>query len=500
MFRYSLFAILFTALLTLINVPSSRAQEAGVDPNKIEEIRLRITQAPEPRPALQYTLWTPDRELQPGNGAQYYYRAMLLRQQAQKRAEKEFNAEQVGRWLNVPLAEFPKSEVRKYLELHRLAFNELSIATTREHCEWDLRVKELKGTDVVNFLLHDFQEIRDLARLTALEARCHLVEGKFDDALRSLRMGYRIAHDAAEVPLLINGLIGLASTAMMNSVVIDWINTPNSPNLYWALKQLPHPLVDIRPALQFEMNMPFQMFPFLADAETKVRSPQEWQALMQQTAKELNSVRGLTSNTGAAPQWQVQLTMASLAIKTYPIAKQELIASGLAADEVNKMPVAQVLAIQASRSYRYTYHEIFKWALLPYPEARTRLAETQERLKREGYLGSPLEGKEVLPIASLLLPALDSVVIATVRTDRRLAALETLEAVRMQAAIGPHQLPPTLSALSVVPAPPNPFTGQPFGYRVESGNTAVLEESSVGIDPVRANDRRYLIELEKSIK
>jgi hypothetical protein len=34
-------------------------------------------------------------------------------------------------------------------------------------------------------------------------------------------------------------------------------------NYYWALCALPEPLVDLRPAMQFEANMPYQMFPFL---------------------------------------------------------------------------------------------------------------------------------------------------------------------------------------------------------------------------------------------
>ncbi len=495
MTRYGLILLGMLCMHTV----SAVAQDKVPPGLKVEELTLSVTPAAEPRPALEYSLWTPDRELQPGNSAPYYYRAMLLRQQQKSIAEKVYAAELTNQWLQVPLADLPIADARKYLAMHNTMFKELAVATSREHCEWDLRVKDLQGTEVVDFLLYDFQQMRDLVRLVALQARCDIAERKFIEAQRGIRMGYRIARDTAEVPLLINGLIGIAATAITNQVVIDWINTPNSPNLYWAIKQLPHPLVDIRPALLFELNMPFQMFPFLVDAETNPRSTQEWQALMQKMATDMNTLGGITGE-GSMSDWQMKLLMTSMAIKVYPIAKQELIAGGLPAAEVEKMPVAQVLAIQTARRYRYTYHEMFKWSLLPYPEARTRMMETQERLRREGYLSRPLAGQDVVPIASLLLPALDGVVVAAARSDRRFAALETIEAMRMQAAVDGAKLPASLTAVSVVPVPPNPFTGQAFEYRLHSKTQAVLEETSTNIDPARAGDRRYLIELIQAAK
>jgi hypothetical protein len=168
-------------------------------------------------------------------------------------------------------------------------------------------------------------------------------------------------------------------------------------------------------------------------------------------------------------------------------------------DAVEKMPVAQVIAIQASRNYRYTYEEAFKWTLLPFPEGRTHLKATMERLRTEGSIGQPFSDKEVLPIASLLMPALDKVLLAGARTERRQAALETLEAIRMHTAARKGELPASLEQLSSVPAAKNPFTGQHFDYRLENGR-AVLEERSPGFDPVQAQDRVYLIELLKDVK
>jgi hypothetical protein len=102
-----------------------------------------------------------------------------------------------------------------------------------------------------------------------------------------------------------------------------------------------------------------------------------------------------------------------------------------------------------------------------------------------------------LPLAAILMPALESVMLAAQRSDRQFATLETMEAIRMHAAARGGRLPESLSSLAVVPAPANPFTGRPFDYRLDNQGRGVLEEQSPGVDPVRAGDRVYLIELEK---
>lgn len=58
-----------------------------------------------------------------------------------------------------------------------------------------------------------------------------------------------------------------------------------------------------------------------------------------------------------------------------------------------------------------------------------------------------------------------------------IALLETVEGVRMYAAAHNGKLPPSLAALPV-PAPVDPFTGQPIDYEV-LGDRAVLNGHSL---------------------
>ena len=52
-------------------------------------------------------------------------------------------------------------------------------------------------------------------------------------------------------------------------------------------------------------------------------------------------------------------------------------------------PVAQVVAIHQARVYRHMYHELFKWSLLPYPDA----AEQRSQAERED-LGTEMDPRE----------------------------------------------------------------------------------------------------------
>jgi hypothetical protein len=306
-------------------------------------------------------------------------------------------------------------------------------------------------------------------------------------------MGYQLAHDTAEPPLLLNALLGMAVAAQMNAVTLELMQTPAAPNLYWALKQLPHPLIDMRPSLEFEMSIPYRVFPYLTDAETAQRTPQEWQRLTQETLTNLNSLSNDTQHR--LNDWQVRLGATALMIKAYPLAKQQLLDEGRDKEAVERMPVAQVIAIHAARNYRVTYDEVFKWALVPFPEGYAQMQASLERLKREGYIGQPFSDNDVLPIASVLMPSVESVMIASARSERRLAVLETIEALRMHSPQDELVLPGSLSELAVT-APPNPFTGKAFEYQLEDG-LARLIENAPGLDPVRTNDRIYLIEFQK---
>lgn len=468
-------------------------------PDQPQLIKLSVNPAPEPRPALKYELLPGYADQTPGNAAQFYYRALLMAAQLPKEHSNKYNEEH-EKWTKDSLADLPKEDMRTWVDGYRNAIGQLKLAAFREECIWDLRLREIRGFEVLSFLLPEFQEMRHLARVLQIKARLEIADGKLDEARETLRLGYKLAQDAARPPLLINGLIGVAIASVMNETLQELISAPGCPNLYWALTALPDPLIDMRPAFLQEMQMPLQMFPFLKDAETATaqRSNEEWRNLVVTALANLSQIDG-NMNAAEKPDWKMQLAATALMMKAYPEAKRALLESGKSRESVEAMSVAQVVAIQSSRNYFYAYHEMFKWSLLPYHQAWQKIAESEQKLIAEGHLG-PASGSSlpVLPIANMLLPATKAVFGATARLESQIAGLRVIEAIRMHAAANDGKLPRSLEAITVVPVPDDPSTGKPFHYRLED-NKATLDVPAPATQPVR-NGKRYEITIAASVK
>jgi hypothetical protein len=284
----------------------------------------------------------------------------------------------------------------------------------------------------------------------------------------------------------------------MNDGVREMIDTPGSPNLYWALAALPERPFDLRRAMQYEMSVPARLFPFLGDAYTAQHTPAEWRREIATALQQLALWGAMSGSGGGGPRvtdMQAELAATALVLARYPQAKKELIEAGYDEAAVEKMPSAQVVAISASRSYHYIYGEMFKWTLLPYWQAHDQFERTEAKLEREGYWGKGAVSREVLPITALLMPAANAAMRAEVRAERDLSVLRTIEALRAHYAAN-GELPATLDELDNLPAPRNPITGDPFVYRVADGKAILDAPPPHGMTP-RDHGYQYVIELSK---
>jgi hypothetical protein len=484
------YAVPLAALLLFCPLGIAFAQPN--DPQQPTVVELTVSPAAEPRPALKYSLLPTPSERTPGNGAQHYYRAIVLQKQMSKEYWQEYSDKSQA-WLAAATDDpATKAEVSKWLAAQKNVLAEIRAGAFREYCDWDFRLQDLRGTDLITFLLPEIQECRTLGRTLQLQARYEVMDGRPDDAFQTLRSGYQLARDTSQPPYLISALVGVAIANVMNEELLLLIRQTDA-NYYWALAALPEPLVDLRPAMQFEMNMPLQMFPFLKDAETASRSPDEWRRAL------IECLRGLADIDGASARmqnWEAELISTGLVAKLYPLAKEQLIAEGLDRDRVEAMPVGQVVAIQTARSVKYAFHEVFKLSHLPYHEANARMPATLKRLEDEGHLRGHFSGREGLPLTSLLLPAVSGVMQAEMRMARNLAALETIEALRMHAAASGGKLPATLAEVTIVPVPQNPATGQPFAYSLNDSGFGTLDVPTIGSQTPQQDGKRFVIKLK----
>jgi hypothetical protein len=275
--------IVFSLALATVLALHARAdvtyEPAREGDHRLDVIRMTVTPAAEPAPSLRYRLVSRDVDLKPGNAVPYYYRAMLNLSRNNESVRKKYSEEEITGWQTpgsegTPIGDLPLKKLRDIS--NEFATSSISDATTRRECNWELGIEDMRGVDVVAFLLPEFQHARELGRILALRTRLEVAERRYLDAIETMRQQYRLGHDVAQVPLLVCGLIGIAIDSMTNAELIEFIANPDSPSLYWALTELPQPLVNLQTAARFEMEFGPRLFPYIHNAETTEHSHGEW--------------------------------------------------------------------------------------------------------------------------------------------------------------------------------------------------------------------------------
>jgi hypothetical protein len=457
---------------------------------------MTVTPAAEPVPSLRYRLVARDIDLRPGNAAPYYYRAMIDLSSTLGNLRKKYG-EEFDSWYEVdeiPLSKLPLDKVREANEkLDSIVRGQLKIASSRRNCDWELGTDQIPGVDIVSFLLPEFQECRNLARVLTLRTRMAVAERRYDDAIESIRMTYRIGRDAAQT-FLVCGLIGIAIDGLADHALLDLIASPGSPNMYWALGELPDPPIDLRPTVRFEMGFASRMFPLIENAETTDRSPQEWNRLLAESIRYLQDI-GATGIPGphgkTTNDVESGLAATTVALLGYSHAKEQLIAQGMDRARVEKMAVGQVIAIYTERTYRRFADDWENLWQVPFTRSIEMARRLDQKMEAARLFGVG-ENREILPLATLLVPALQVCRGAQVRLAREVASIRVIEALRMYAAEHNGQFPKRLEDMDKFPVPINPATEKPFEYRLE-GATAILELPTS--DGLPIGNRRYEIQI-----
>lgn len=444
--------------------------------------RLTIAPAPAPSPALRYRLLPELRDRTPGNAALLYYRAFAPEWTAYRRPEVR---KMIDHWLE-DKTQPPNPRLRWVLDSKQL--KEVDRAARREYCDWELtpRMRE----DGIAMLLPDVQGYREFAQV--LNVRCHfqIEDGKLDDAIETLQTGFSLSRDVANAPTLIQALVGLAIANIELGQVGELMQARQSPNLYWALTNLPRPLISLRKSVEGERITADNLFPGMRDALTKARSrvltAEEAQAL----ADKLIPIAVVAGKGGE--RIEVRKALTESAAKQHPAARKYLAALGWPAAQIESMPAMQAVLLHQLGEYDRLFDEMAKWQGMPYWEARVGL-ERAEKLVTEDKVKSESVGGT---LASMLLPAITKVFSAHVRTERRIAALRCVEAVRLYAAAHDSKPPEKLEDIKDVPIPLDPYTGKAFAYKTEK-NMATIEGPAPDGGPVTIDNHiRYEVTLK----
>ncbi len=465
----------FVALVLLPSFAQAEVvvEEVEADGGTVTVFHMTVTPAPEPVPALKHRLWSRPQDLQPGNSVVYYLRAFPEggMEQSWKRLHEQYG-DAVDEWYrnDHPISKLPLDKVRIAAGYFEERIKQMiRPGTLCRDTDWGDDALNVRGLETITYLLPHIQVMRAIGRALCLRTRFAIAEHRYEDAIDGLRMNYRLGHDVGQDLFLVSALVGIAIEGLANNNVIDLIAASDSPNLYWALAEVPEPLVDGRRAMQLDITIAPRIVPALLDAETAQHSPAQWAQLVTDGLREFSYV---DSYYGSSFVPLIESSMTGLAatgigLFAYPDAKRRLIAAGKTLAEVEKMPVGQVLFVDAAREYRRISDEHEKWWYVPYREAGDYYQRAVATLETGNTINLGAR------MAQVLLPAMRSYRNAQMRSQWQRNAFLTLEALRMHAAVA-GKFPETLDEITVVPVPDNPITEEPYVYRLD-GEMAVLE-------------------------
>jgi hypothetical protein len=331
-------------------------------------------------------------------------------------------------------------------------------------------------------LLPDIQGLRALLRALAAHTRADIAEGKVDEAIERITVGMAIADHVGKTPFRV---IKMWQGSVVDSLldrVDELVQLEKCPNLYWAIAQLPSPLIDLRPVADWERRMLLSSHNLRERLET-ASTRDEWKQLaadLTRVSAEVDQefAKLVEEPAGVRSYWK---ELATQAREELPKIKPEL-APRMAEMSDTERAVRWFAARQARRE-----DDGLAVFFLP-PVAGLAYAKdwkVRERADRE------LRPRFVEVMA---LPPWTYV--RAWSTQRRLAALQCLEAIRDHAARHKGKLPARLADIDAVPVPMDPMTGKPFDYELDADG-ARLSAASTGVYPSIRDQVRYRIRLRK---
>jgi hypothetical protein len=355
-----------------------------------------------------------------------------------------------------PLKILPRKEMRDLLGHYTASLRLAREAASRDRCDWELPPITFHSVEV-HLPWSCIQNCRFLASLLCIQYRLHLVEGRFDDAAESLQTGFALARDLCEGDTLIYTLVGIAIDAIMFARVEEWIQTPGSPNLYWALTALPPPKANLRRCLENEMNSLYRSFPRLRRLHRETLTAREADGLVDEI---INSV---DKAIGDIPKGADDVKKQLAAIRdaaNHPKARKHLLELGRSDKEIDTMPKSQVILLWYVDQYDRAWDKVFDALTVPTWQARPLM----EAASRESHSSGNV-------FLTLLLPAVEKTWMASMRSEIQLAGLRGAEAMRMYGAANNGKPPANWSDITLVPLSIDPLTGKGLDgfYHVTEG-------------------------------
>jgi len=407
--------------------------------------------------------------------------------------------ETISKGLKTPLADLPRESIKATLRIYGSCFREMEMAARRTECDWGYPMRESES--VSGITLDQFDANRFVAKALLLRARMEMAAGDVQKAIGSFRTVLAWANHFGSGQFLVNKAAGMGVIQEMFEQCETLVQLPNAPNLYWTFTTLPQPCIKLHDAIDAEGAFAELVTPSLREARKRKLSEAEAKVLFMRFIAEVrkdflnNRYSQMSSEEKKEiAKWANSFSPDKYVTEIYPKAMAKLIETGRDKPELEEMPKPQVVLLYIATIYEEQRDNLLQWAYVPYRQSHSGLEAAQKEFKASFKSDTPL-----FAFMSLLSyhGKYNSRYWAAL-TERRLATLRVIEAIRLFADNHEGRLPKTLDEISEVPIPINPVTGKPFPYNLE-GDTAVLKADG-GPEKRIANQREYRIKLAKPKK
>jgi hypothetical protein len=431
----------------------SRGEEAAV--------RLTVQPMPAPRPALKYQLLPELRELKPGNAAQNYLKCFM--EQRLFFYSKEAAAER-ARYETMPLGELPADKLRQY---GGFILRQADWAARLDVVDW--QTLECIQNGGMEIQADELGPLQALATALHVRFRAQVAGRHFDDAIGAAKTMFALARHLGEHPTEVADLVGMWVAHLSLGTLEEMVQQRGCPNLYWALTDLPCPLLDLRKGAQGDRTL------VAADLSSVRDDASMTDSELEKFVSHLSGVMGYArEQAGLAPRnvrGRLQARVKDAA--RVSAARQRLVEAGYATELVKTFPPSQAILLDEKRDYEIQRDDRMKLLAVPLWQIDTVAGGEDRASDSDGLFAD-------------FLPHIVRLRRAQGRLAQQIAILRHVEAFRLYAAMHNGKLPAKLSDISV-PLSVDPVTGQSFLYCVD-GATAHIRGSSLSGE---ANDPGY---------
>jgi tetratricopeptide (TPR) repeat protein len=209
----------------------------AVVPTEARTVELTLYPAKSSKPEQKYQLLAKADEQNNADAAVLYEKAI-------QSLPSSLKMDEIEQWLNAPPDKLPRKQVQSILERLKPTLQLLEQATKCKQCDWPYLDDDA--------LSENLRKHRRILFLLALKVRLQIAQGQYDEAIGTMQAGFAMAKHLGADSSVVRGLVGIAVAAYVCRQIEQFVQKPDAPNLYEALRHLPQPFIDLTEQVEWE--------------------------------------------------------------------------------------------------------------------------------------------------------------------------------------------------------------------------------------------------------